>query len=104
MAAVSAWGFTLARAAAQHARLRAEMARIQEEMHKEIRHWQEDAPSRVALSPWKYSLNTRLSRQAGSSCRRETAPKQGRRPSAPRTKIEMSRSWRSAATRSRVSW
>lgn len=43
MAAVSAWGFTLARAAAQHARLRAEMARIQEEMHKEIRHWQEDA-------------------------------------------------------------
>lgn len=42
MAAVSAWGFTLARAAAQHSRLRAEMGRLQEEMHKEIRHWQEE--------------------------------------------------------------
>jgi len=43
MAAVSAWGFTLAHASAQHSRLRAEMARIQEEMHLEIRHWQEEA-------------------------------------------------------------
>jgi hypothetical protein len=40
MAAVSAWGFTLARAAMHHSRLRAEMARAQEEMRKEIRHWQ----------------------------------------------------------------
>jgi len=43
MAAVSAWGFTLARAAVQHSRLRAEMGRLQEELHKEIRHWQEEA-------------------------------------------------------------
>jgi len=43
MAAVSAWGFTLARASAQHSRLRAEMGRLQEELHKEIRHWQEEA-------------------------------------------------------------
>jgi len=40
---VSAWGFTLARAAAQHSRLRAEMDRLQEELRKEIRHWQEEA-------------------------------------------------------------
>ncbi len=43
MAAVTAWGFTLARASAQHSRLRAEMTRNQEEMHKEIQHWQEEA-------------------------------------------------------------
>ena len=43
MAAVSAWGFTLARASAHHSRLRAEMARAQEEMRREIRHWQEEA-------------------------------------------------------------
>jgi hypothetical protein len=43
MAAVSAWGFTLARAAMQHSRLRAEMGRLHEELHKEIRHWQEEA-------------------------------------------------------------
>lgn len=43
MAAVAAWGFTLARAAAHHSRLRAEMARAQEEMRREIRHWQEEA-------------------------------------------------------------
>jgi hypothetical protein len=43
MAAVSAWGFTLAHASAQHSRLRADMARLCEEMHKEIRHWQEEA-------------------------------------------------------------
>jgi hypothetical protein len=42
MAAVTAWGFTLARASAQHSRLRAEMTRNQE-MHKEIQHWQEEA-------------------------------------------------------------
>jgi hypothetical protein len=43
MAAVTAWGFTLARASAHHSRLRAEMTRNQEEMHKEIQHWQEEA-------------------------------------------------------------
>jgi hypothetical protein len=43
MAAVSAWGFTLARASAHHSRLRAEMACAHEEMRKEIRHWQEEA-------------------------------------------------------------
>jgi hypothetical protein len=43
MAAVAAWGFTLARASAQHSRLRGEMHRLQEELHKEIRHWQEEA-------------------------------------------------------------
>jgi hypothetical protein len=43
MAAVSAWGFTLARAAVHHSRLRAEMGRRQEELHKEIRHWQDEA-------------------------------------------------------------
>jgi len=43
LAAVSAWGFTLARAAVQHSRLRAEMGHLQAELHKEIRHWQEEA-------------------------------------------------------------
>jgi septal ring factor EnvC (AmiA/AmiB activator) len=43
MAAVSAWGFTLARACAQHSRLRAEMARMQEEMREEIQRWREEA-------------------------------------------------------------
>ena len=43
MAGVSACGFTLARAAVQHSRLRAEMGRLQEELHKEIRHWHEEA-------------------------------------------------------------
>jgi hypothetical protein len=43
MAAVSAWGFTLARASAHHSRLRAEMTSVQEELRKEIRHWQEEA-------------------------------------------------------------
>ena len=32
------------------------------------------------MSPWKYSLNTRLSRQAGSSRSSGTAPRHGRRP------------------------
>jgi hypothetical protein len=61
------------------------------------------APSAAALSPWKYSANTRLSRHAGSSCSKGTEPKHGRRPSGPRVKIEISRSCRSAATLSRVS-
>jgi hypothetical protein len=43
VAAVAAWGFTRARAAVQHSRLRAEMARVQEELRREIRHWQEEA-------------------------------------------------------------
>ena len=54
-----------------------------------------EAPRPAALSPWKYSLNSRLSFHSGSCCSRSTQPKQGRRPSAPTTKIEMSRSWRS---------
>jgi hypothetical protein len=41
------------------------------------------APRPAALSPWKYSLNTRLSFQFGSSWNRSTHPKQGRRPSGP---------------------
>jgi hypothetical protein len=43
MAAVTAWGFTMARAAAQHSRLRGEMARIEREARREIRHWQDEA-------------------------------------------------------------
>jgi len=43
MAAVTAWGFAKARAAAQHSRLRAEMARIEREARREIRHWQDEA-------------------------------------------------------------
>jgi hypothetical protein len=43
MAAVTAWGFTTARAAAQHSRLRAEMVRIEREARREIRHWQDEA-------------------------------------------------------------
>ncbi len=61
------------------------------------------APSAAALSPWKYSANTRLSCQAGSDCKSAVPPKHGRRPSGPRVKIEMSRSCRSVATLSRVS-
>ena len=56
-----------------------------------------EAPRPAALSPWKYSLKTRLSFHAGSFCSRSTQPKQGRRPSGPTRKIEISRSWRSAA-------
>ena len=40
-------------------------------------------PRPAALSPWKYSLNTRLSFQFGSCWNRSTHPKQGRRPSGP---------------------
>jgi hypothetical protein len=43
MAAVSAWGFTVARALAHHSRLRTESACTQEEMREEIRHLQEEA-------------------------------------------------------------
>src|SRR5262249_38229059 len=56
-----------------------------------------EAPRPAALSPWKYSLNTRLSFHAGSFCRRSTHPKHGRRPSGPTRKIEISRSCRSSA-------
>src|ERR1035441_6235188 len=61
------------------------------------------APMAAPLSPWKYSLKIRLSCQAGLVCRSSVPPKQGRRPSGPRVKIEISRSCRSAATLSRVS-
>jgi hypothetical protein len=43
MAAVTAWGFTMARASAHHSRLRAEMARIEREARKEIQHWRDEA-------------------------------------------------------------
>ena len=57
-----------------------------------------DAPSPAPLSPWKYSLKTRLSRQAGSRCSRSTPPKHGRSPSGPRSKRPISRRRRSSAT------
>src|ERR1019366_9308741 len=60
-----------------------------------------EAPSPAPLSPWKYSLNSRLSFQAGSCCSRSTHPKQGRRPSGPTVNSEMSRSCRSAEITSR---
>ena len=60
------------------------------------------APRPAALSPWKYSLNMRLSFQFGSCCSRSTPPKQGRRPSGPVRKIDTSRAHRSSATASRV--
>ena len=56
-----------------------------------------DAPSPAPLSPWKYSLNTRLSARRGRPGA-ATPPKQGRRPSGPGTKIEIRRST------TRVSW
>jgi hypothetical protein len=40
--AVTAWGFTMVRAAAQHSRLRAEIVRIEREARREIRHWQDE--------------------------------------------------------------
>ena len=54
------------------------------------------APSPAPLSPWKYSLNSRLSFQAGSCCILSIQPKQGRRPSGPTVNKEISRSCRSA--------
>src|ERR1022692_678243 len=61
------------------------------------------APIAAPLSPWKYSLKTRLSRHSGSFFSRSMPPKHGRRPLGPRVKIEISRSCKSAATVSRVS-
>ena len=43
MAAVTAWGFTMVYASAQHSRLRAEMARIERVMRKEVQHWSDEA-------------------------------------------------------------
>ena len=63
-----------------------------------------NAPMAAPLSPWKYSLKIRLSCQAGSVCISSVPPKHGRRPSASAVKIEMSRSDRSAATLSSVSF
>jgi len=48
-------------------------------------------------------VKTRLSCQAGLTWSSRVPPKQGRRPSGPRVKIEMSRSCRSRAISSRVS-
>ena len=60
------------------------------------------APSPAPLSPWKYSLKSRLSFHAGSLCRRSTPPKHGRRPSAPPRNSETSRWRRSSAISSSV--
>ena len=62
-----------------------------------------NAPIAAPLSPSKYSLKIRLSCQAGLVCMISVPPKQGRRPSGPLVKIDISRSDRSAATLSRVS-
>lgn len=43
MAAVTAWGFTMARASAHQSRLRAEMARMEREARREIQHWRDEA-------------------------------------------------------------
>ena len=61
-------------------------------------------PSPAPLSPWKYSLKTRLSFHAGSCCSLSTPPKQGRRPSAPTRKMEIRRWRRSWAISPRVSF
>ncbi len=61
------------------------------------------APRPAPLSPWKYSLNTMLSFQAGSVWRRSTMPNAGRRPSASTRNSETNRLRRSAAILSSVS-
>lgn len=43
MAAVTAWGFTLAHASTRHSRLRAELVRMEREARKEIQHWRDEA-------------------------------------------------------------
>ena len=43
LAAVAAWGFTMVYAAAQLSRVRADMTRVQEQLHREIKHWQDEA-------------------------------------------------------------
>lgn len=43
LAAVTAWGFTMAYASTQLSRVRADMTRVQDQMHKEIKHWQDEA-------------------------------------------------------------
>ena len=43
LAAVAGWGFTMVHAAAQLARVRDDMTRVQEQMHREIKHWQDEA-------------------------------------------------------------
>ena len=43
MAAVMAWGFTMALASAHHSRLRDEMVRAEQRMRREVQHWQDEA-------------------------------------------------------------
>jgi hypothetical protein len=43
LAAVSAWGCTMIYAATQLARVRDDMTRVQEQLHREIKHWQDEA-------------------------------------------------------------
>ena len=43
LAAVAAWGFTMVYAATQLSRVREDMTLVQEQLHREIRHWQDEA-------------------------------------------------------------
>lgn len=43
MAAVMAWGFTMAVASAHHSRLRDEMVRAEQRMRREVQHWKDEA-------------------------------------------------------------
>ena len=56
-----------------------------------------EAPRPAPSSPWKYSWKRMLSFQAGSVCIFSTRPKQGRRPSSPTRKSEISRRRMSSA-------
>ena len=43
MAAVMAWGFTMAVASAHHSRLRDEIVRAEQRMRREVQHWKDEA-------------------------------------------------------------
>jgi hypothetical protein len=43
LAAVAAWGLTMVYAATQLSRVRDDMTRVQEQLHREIKHWQDEA-------------------------------------------------------------
>ena len=43
LAAVAGWGFTMVYAATQLSRVREDMTLVQEQLHREIRHWQDEA-------------------------------------------------------------
>src|SRR5439155_26181555 len=61
-----------------------------------------EAPTPRPVSPWKYSWNNRLSRNAGSSRWRVESPKTGRRPVSSLRNSRVSRRDNSAATWSRL--